>query len=126
MATWADLETARSLWRDAPADDATLTLYLRSAQGAVIAYAPALTQALIDELYPSEFLLPAEDLYPYETNIPESWQLAQIFQARNIFNSAKVGPSSEFDGSGYGLSAFPLDWQVRQLVRPQRAVGAIA
>jgi hypothetical protein len=126
MAVWAAPETARKLWRDAPADDETLQLYLNSAQTAVISYAPPLTQGLIDALYPSEYLFPSDNLFPMETLIPESWLLAQIMQARNIFNSSKASPGGDFEGSGYGLSAFPLDWQVRQLIRPQRALGAIA
>lgn len=126
MANWADAETARRLWRDAPADDATLALYLASAQSAVIAYAPSLTEAIITALYPSEGLVPAEDLFPYDVNIPAAWQLAQVLQARNTFNSSKASPGADFDGSGYGLTTYPLDWQVRQLIRPQRAVGAIA
>ena len=41
MAEWLDVAGARALWRDAPADDATLLLYLEAAKAAVIAYAPA-------------------------------------------------------------------------------------
>lgn len=129
MATWATLSEARQLWRDAPADDATLTLYLSAAQGAVIAYAPVLDAPLIVALYPSEGLTPSSALFPIYSptaTIPAAWQLAQIMQARNIFNSGKASPSDSFDGSSFGLTTMPLDWQIKQLIRPQRALGAIA
>ncbi|WP_341935517.1 hypothetical protein MRBLWO14_001169 [Microbacterium sp. LWO14-1.2] len=58
--------------------------------------------------------------------IPDSWVLAQALQARNLYNSAKASPGGDMDGSGYGITAFPLDWQVQQLLRPRRAVGVIA
>ena len=34
--------------------------------------------------------------------------------------------SGEFDNGSYALSSFPLDWQVRQLLRPKRGVPVIA
>lgn len=58
--------------------------------------------------------------------IPENYFLAIITQARNLKN-AGVSPvaGGEFDGSGYGVSVFPLDWTVKQLLRPERGLGAI-
>ena len=40
-------------------------------------------------------------------------------QARNVWNSGKASPTGDFDGGQYSLTTFPLDWQVRQLIRPK-------
>ena len=105
MADWYTVEEAREEWVDAPIsdgvdEDALLTQLLAVAQDAVIAYAPAVEEAL--------------------TDIPVGYRHAQLMQARNVWNSGKVSTSGDFDGGTYGLSAgFPLDWQVRQLIRPK-------
>ena len=105
MAEWHDLESARDEWPDAPTDygdggDDSLATLLAVAKEAVIAYAPAVEEAL--------------------TTIPDSYRQAQLMQARNVWNSQKVSVGGDFDGGQYGLSAgFPLDWQVRQLIRPK-------
>lgn len=52
--------------------------------------------------------------------IPDGYPMAQLLQAKNIWNSGKATPSGDFDGGQYSLSTFPLDWQVRQLIRPKR------
>jgi hypothetical protein len=65
---------------------------------------------------PSAFYLP----------VPAHYRLAQIMHARNMWNAGKASTSGSFDGSEYGLSTFPLDWAVKQLLRPQRGMGAIA
>lgn len=107
---WNTLEEARAVWRDAPANDETLTLYLESAHSACLAFAPALPE-------------PEEGEEPV---IPEAYKLAEIQQARNLFNATKASAGGDFDGSSYGIVARPLDWHVQQLLRPKRAVRAIA
>jgi hypothetical protein len=103
MADWHDVASARDEWVDAPVDeddgDDILTGLLASAKAAVIAYAPAVEEPL--------------------TDIPEGYRQAQLMQARNIWNSGKASPSGDFDGGQYGLSTFPLDWMIRQLIRPK-------
>ncbi|NYF29237.1 hypothetical protein [Microbacterium sp. JAI119] len=107
MAEWltADDEDLPTLWPDVPMNDDAATLYLNAAKEACLAYAPALAEG---------------------ASIPDGWRLAQALQARNTYNSSKAAPGGDFDGGGYGISAFPLDWQVKQLLRPRRALGAIA
>lgn len=108
MASWltaADTELP-TLWPDVPMDDDATNLYLDAAKDACLAYAPALPAGV--------------------TEIPAGWRLAQAMQARNIYNAAKAAPGGDMDGSSYGISTFPLDWQVQQLLRPRRAMGAIA
>jgi len=59
--------------------------------------------------------------------IPDGWRLAQALQAQNAFNANNAAPGNgDFDGGGYGITTHPLDWQVKQLLRPKRATGAIA
>ena len=109
MATWLDADTDAAqiliLWPDAPGDvDGVLTMYLDAAQDACTAYAPARTSY---------------------ADIPESWRLAQAMQAANVYNASLAAPGGDIDGGGFGLTAHPLDWQVKQLLRPRRALGAI-
>jgi hypothetical protein len=102
---WTTLGIARSLWRDAPADDAVLTAYLSAAQAACEAFAPA---------------------FDTPGFVPEGYGLAVVMQARNIWNAGKAAPATgDFDGSGYGIASFPLDWTVQQLLRPRRGLGAV-
>ena len=110
MATWltADDEQLPILWVDAPVEDPpTMALYLAVAREACEAFAPDLPEGV--------------------TEIPDGWRLAQAMQARNIWNVGMTSPSGDFtgEGSSYAISSFPLDWQVQQLLRPRRAMGAI-
>jgi hypothetical protein len=106
MAIWHTVESARDEWPDAPTDygdggDDSLESLLAVAKEAVIAYAPAVDEEL--------------------TTIPDGYRLAQLMQARNVWNSQKVSTAGDFDGGQYGISAsYPLDWQVRQLIRPKQ------
>ncbi|MCR2785434.1 MULTISPECIES: hypothetical protein [unclassified Microbacterium] len=114
---WNTLTEARAIWRDAPASDPVLTLYLESAHSACLAYAPSLVED------PNVIDGGSFDEEP----VPATWKLAEVMQARNIWNSVKASPGGgEMDGSSYGITAFPLDWQVKQLLRPERGLGAIA
>ena len=112
MAEWHTVESARDEWPDAPTDygdggDDTLTTLLAVSQEAVIAYAPAVEEAL--------------------TDIPDGYRLAQLMQARNVWNSTKVSTANDFDGGQYSISAsYPLDWQVRQLIRPKQGRPRVA
>ncbi len=108
---WLDLEneTDRELlevvWPDsASLSDAVLSVYLSVAQAACIAYAPAL---------------------PTDAAVPDAWRLAQAMDAANTYNAAVASPSGDVDGGTFGLVAHPLDWQVKQLLRPQSGVGVI-
>ena len=116
MASWHDTESVRKFWKDAPADEDVLNAYLTAARDAVLAYAPTLP----GEQYTYE------DGYIVPTEIPDVWALAQAMQARNIWNAIKAAPGGDMDGSNYGITAYPLDWAVKQLLRPQRGMGAIA
>lgn len=102
MATWHTIESARDQWVDAPLDDDQLDELLEVAKDAVLAYAPALD---------------------FPDVIPVRYRHAQLMQAQNVWNSSKASPSGDFDGGGYSLSTFPLDWQVKQVLRPRTIFG---
>jgi hypothetical protein len=114
MATWHTIETARDQWVDAPLDDEDLEELLEVARGAVLAYAPVVADELVEA-----------DGYvtTIPTTIPSSYRRAQLMQARNVFNASKAAPGGEFDGSSYGITTHPLDWQIKQLLRPRTVFG---
>ena len=126
MAEWHTVASARDQWVDAPYDedggDDTLTELLDVAKEAVLAFAPVLTQSEDDYILVDGILIPNTGEV-----IPTNYRVGQLMQARNVWNASKASPSSgDFDGTSYGLSSFPLDWQVRQLLRPKRGVPVIA
>lgn len=122
MAEWHTAESARDQWADAPTDDgdnpnASLEELLNAAQSAVLAYAPELDGTyIIDDGYIEQVM----------AGIPDAYRIAQLMQARNIWNAKKASPAGEFDNGSYGLSSFPLDWAIRQLLRPKRGRPVMA
>lgn len=98
---WHTLDTARDEWGDAPHDDSTLYDLLDVAKDAVTEYAPAL----------------GEDALP-----PNNYRKAQIMQARNVWNSDEVSPSGDVGMEGFTIRPHPLDWAIKQLLRPRRGV----
>lgn len=117
MADWHTIETARDQWVDAPLDDEELEELLDAAKTAVLAYAPTLPAQTVENV--------GGYIVPVNVDIPSSYRLAQLMQSRNIWNSSKASPSGDFDGGGYGLTTFPLDWQVKQLLRPRTVFGGV-
>lgn len=103
---WHTLETARSdEWVDArEMADITLWRLLETAKGDVLEFAPVLAEGV---------------------PIPERYRAAQLMQARNRWNAALANPATGDGGlDGFTLTVFPLDWQVKQLLRPTRGVPA--
>jgi hypothetical protein len=123
MATWHTVETARNEWADAPYDedggDAILTELLAVARTAVQAFAPDPATS------PTYIIVDGIPVLVDDETIPDGYRRAQLLQARNVWNSSRAGASGDFDDGSFGLSSFPLDWQVRQLIRPKRAVPVI-
>lgn len=105
MAEWLTVEEARDMWRDAPYDDDELNLYLDVAKLQVIEYGPASTAAAIQE---------------DPTTVSDSYRLGQLMQARNLWNAAKMDPNANIGADqGFSFQPFPLDWTVKQLIRPK-------
>lgn len=95
---WHTLETARDDWRDAPLYDAWLYELLWTARDNVLAYAPALADGAA---------------------VPINYRRAQLMQARNLWNAGKVDPSSGAQGDDtFVMRPYPLDWVIKQILRP--------
>ncbi|WP_404311304.1 hypothetical protein LG314_07940 [Agrococcus terreus] len=102
---WYTLDAARRDWPGAPEDDARLHDLLAVARTQVLEYAPEL------ELAP----------------VPAHYRAAQLLQARNVWNATQTDPnSSQMNGDGFAVPVYPLDWSVRQMLRPQRVVPVVA
>jgi hypothetical protein len=102
---WHTVDSVRQEWTGgAPADDRRLYQVLDMARQQVLEYAPELA---------------------VDAPIPSNYREGQLAQARNLYNAGTVD-SSGGEGSGdFVLRPFPLDWMVKQMLRPQRAIGAI-
>lgn len=102
---WHTLDSARDIWPDAPGYDSWLYELLDIAKQQVLDYAPAL----------------AEGVRP-----PKNYRLAQRMQARNLWNANKVDPASGGIGEdSFVVQPFPLDWMVKQVIRPKTAVPVV-
>ncbi len=102
---WLTPEEARDRWLDAPTDEAQLTELLTAAAAAVEAYAPV-------EGDP-------------ERPGWEALRRAQLTHTRNMWNAGIVSPGGEFGEGEFAMSTHPLDWHVKQLLRPKRAVPVV-
>lgn len=105
--TWHDNESARAMWKSGcPSDEEQLATLLAVAKQQVIEYGP---------------LTLGED-----DPVPPHYRLAQLIQAQNIWSSRTVDAGAGQLGDGtFQIRPFPLDWMVRQIIRPKRAVPAV-
>ena len=102
-AEWATLAITRSQWIDSRTiDDDVLYEILQVAKTQVLDFAPSLAAAAA---------------------VPTHYRMAQISQARNIYNGSIVDATNGDIGSDtFTIRPFPLDWQIKQLLRPRRGV----
>lgn len=108
---WPTLEQVRARWRDAPASDVYLWALLDVARQQVLAWGPA---AIADAIRLGTI------------PVPTNYVAARITQARNIWNAVKTDPSTGAIGDeGFLIRPFPLDWTVKQMIRPKRAKPTI-
>jgi len=104
--TWHDLDSARTDWRDAPANDMQLQTLLDVAQTQVEAYGP----------------LTLEEADP----VPTNYRLAQLMQTRNLWNANKVDAGSgQIGDDTFAIRPFPMDWVVKNVIRPKRGVPVV-
>lgn len=101
---WLSLEQARAQWADAPLDDVFLFQLLDTAKEQCLAYAPAL-------------LLGAP--------VPARYLQAQLTQARALYQSTIANQADNVGIEGFTVRVFPLDFTIRAMLRPKRAIGGM-
>lgn len=104
MSGWYTVEEAREDWRDAAqVTDERLATLLDAAKEAVWSYGRSLTLA---------------DDAPVPDDIPAGWREAHLMQTRNTWNSSKTDPEGILGSGEFEVRPFPMDWMVKQLIRP--------
>ncbi len=100
-----DETTQTAPWPEA-ADipDGLLTDLLFIARSHVEAYAPA---------------LPADT---EAGRCPVAYRHAQLMQTRNLWNATEVDSGGGFGGDDYTIRPMPLDWIIKQILRPKTAI----
>lgn len=110
MANWHDIDSARDEWIDAPMNDDVLTALLAVSKQQVIAYAPR---------------LPVVDPPVDPEVIPENYRYGQLEQAKNLYNAGRVDASGGDGDGSFVARPHPLDWIIKQILRPRRAVPRV-
>jgi hypothetical protein len=100
---WHDLESARDEWQDAPAGDPQLFTMLQSAKVQCLAFAPALSG-----------------------RPPANYRQAQLLQARALWQAVRTNPDGQLDANGFSVHVYPLDRNIRALLRPRTGVPVFA
>ena len=118
MATVGWVNTLLDLdeWLDAPGEPA-LSRYLGAAYGQCLDFLPHLP--VTD---PITLVVTDEPVVP--APVPAGYVLAQIMQARALYRSALVGSGDGIGADGMSVTVFPMDWTVKNLLRPRR-VGRV-
>lgn len=117
--SWNTTEEAKKLWADAGnLSDETLQLLLNSAYRDCFRFLDPLDG--LDPLRPGADPAPSADL-------TASLRIAEVYQARARYNAVKAaGDRGEVGQEGMLITVFPLDWQVKQLIRPTPGRPTIA
>lgn len=54
-----------------------------------------------------------------DVQIPERFKLAQVMQARALYRAGLVRQDNQIGVDGQTVTVFPMDWQVKALLRPK-------
>lgn len=92
---WLTLDQTRLEWVDAPGEDVTLYSLLHSARVA------------------------CEEFAPVVDVVPEHYRRAQLLQAIGVWNSSRATSADRLGAGEFSVTVFPLDWNVKQLLRPK-------
>ena len=101
---WLTLEQARGQWADAPLDDVFLNQLLDTAKEQCLAYAPALELGAV---------------------VPARYIQAQLTQARALYQSTIANQADNVGIEGFTVRVFPLDFTIRAMLRPKKAIGGM-
>lgn len=104
MVSWTTPAEAKAVWADARSfPDADLQKLLNSAHKDCF-----------------KFLDPIDGIDPEPADADDSMKLAEIYQARARYQAIKAaGQGNAVGVEGMTVTVFPLDWQVKQLLRPE-------
>jgi hypothetical protein len=106
-----DDESLVEEWRDMPDDPVVAERYLRSAYEQCVDFLPhKRVDGVLAPVVPDP--------------VPERFRLAQILQARALYNSVIAGPGDSMGADGQSVTVFPMDWSVKNLLRP-KSVGRV-
>lgn len=121
MATKYTVEEAQTRWGVGAPSEERLEELLAVSWQQCIAYAP------VDSgLTPQELFLAHLSGAPVVESIPDGHREAHFVQARNIWNATKVAPgSTSYGPDDMPISLHPLDWHVKQLLRPRTGVPKV-
>lgn len=103
VTTWLTPDMIPSRWPDAPTGDELEDLIITAQQQCEI-FAPAL---------------------PDGAPVPARYRMAQLMQARAINTAKQTGAGDTLGPEGQTVRVYPMDWQVKALLRPTTAVPAI-
>jgi hypothetical protein len=98
---WHTLASARDQWASASDDDTDLYELLLVARTQCLTYAPALAAG---------------------APVPASYRKAQLMQARNLWNASKKDEGGGIGPDGFSITVFPMDWSVKNLLRPKTGI----
>lgn len=99
MATWHTSQTIAQQWKQAAKIENTeLEELLAVARHQVESFAPKLVAGSVD--------------------IPDSYRLAQKLQAQALYNSSRVDPQGGDGMEGYTVKVYPMDWNIKNILRP--------
>lgn len=102
---WHTLDTVREDWPDGERlDDVRLWEMLEVVRGQIAEFGTTLTG----------------------TAAYDATRYAQRVQTRNTWNAAGVDSSGGMGGEDFVIRPFPLDWHVKQILRPKRGIGSVA
>lgn len=111
---WVDPTTDLNDWADGLAlDEDDLARYLGAAHTQCVDFLPYTTDPTTDVQTP---VIPDP--------VPDTFVLAQVFQARALYRSALAGGENAIGADGLSVTVFPMDWTVKNLLRPRR-VGRV-
>lgn len=63
---------------------------------------------------------------PVGADVPESYRLAQAMQTRALWRSQKAGAGNQIGADGMAVTVFPMDWTVKNLLRPKKGRPSLA
>ena len=55
-----------------------------------------------------------------DVTVPANYRHAQVLQARALYRSTMAGSGDQIGIDGQAVQVFPMDWTVKNLLRPKR------